>query len=133
MDADMITNDVFSLAASQASWLLARQGVVAQNVANANTPGYRAADLKPFEASLQTASLALATTSPGHIGADASQAEPIPVAEDTPAGSSETFYSGNDVSLEQEMIKAGEVSRAYALNSAIVKAFNGMILQSAKG
>ncbi len=42
----MIANDVFDLAARQASWLLARQRVVAQNVANANTPGYKTADLE---------------------------------------------------------------------------------------
>ena len=31
------------------------------------------------------------------------------------------------------MAKAGEVSLAYALNTSVVKAFNGMVLQAAKG
>jgi flagellar basal-body rod protein FlgB len=131
MDADMIANDVFGLAARQSSWLLARQRLVAQNTANANTPGYRTAELKPFEATLQSASLRLVTTSPEHIAvADESEA-----ASPTPekAGNAEVYYSGNDVSLEEEMSKAGAISRAYALNTSIVKAFNGMILQSAKG
>jgi flagellar basal-body rod protein FlgB len=48
MDADMAINNVLDLAARQASWLLARQNLVAENVANANTPGYRISDLKPF-------------------------------------------------------------------------------------
>ncbi|MGO8953114.1 MAG: flagellar basal body protein [Rhodomicrobium sp.] len=125
----MITNDVFDLAARQASWLLARQRVVAQNVANANTPGYKAADLKPFEATLQTASLQLASTSPAHFSVDESQPESAAEA----AENAETSITGNDVSQEQEMGKAGAISRAYALNTSIVKAFNGMVLLAAKG
>ena len=126
----MIANDVFDLAARQSSWLLARQRVVAQNVANANTPGYKAADLKPFEATLQSVSLQLAATSPKHIVVDESPV-PAPVSEN--ADNAEVYYSGNDVSQELEMAKAGEVSRAYALNTTVVKAFNGMVLQAAKG
>jgi flagellar basal-body rod protein FlgB len=131
MGADLITNDVFDLAARQASWLLARQNLVAQNVANANTPGYKAADLKPFEASLQTASLQLASTSAGHFSTVENQAELA--GEDAIEGGGETYYSGNGVSQEQEMAKAGAIARAYALNTVIVKAFNGMVLQAAKG
>ena len=44
----------------------------------------------------------------------------------------EIIHSGNSVSLEQEMIKAGEVNRAYALNTSVVKAFHRMLLASAK-
>jgi flagellar basal-body rod protein FlgB len=131
MDADMIANDVFGLAARQSSWLLARQRLVAQNTANANTPGYKTADLKPFEATLQSVSPRLATTSPMHIAVGDEREAASPTAGN--AGNAEVYYSGNDVSLEQEMGKAGEISRAYALNTSIVKAFNGMILQSVKG
>ncbi len=126
----MMANDVFDLAAHQASWLLARQQVIAQNVANANTPGYRAADLKPFEASLQTASVQLTVTSPAHFSAGETQALSTAGNIDE---NSDVYVSGNDVSQEQEMAKAGALSRAYALNTAIVKAFNGMVLTAAKG
>ena len=128
----MSTNDVFALASRQASWLLARQAAVAQNVANANTPGYKATDMAPFEANLQQSALQLAVTSPGHMslgGDPAAQA----AADKTAADDGETAYSGNNVSLEQEMMKAGEVARAYSLNTAVVKSFNSMILQAAKG
>lgn len=126
----MRIDNVLDLAAGQASWLLARESLVAQNVANANTPGYRAADLKPFEASLQEASLQLAKTSPGHISI--ADGAPAPAPGDASLEKSETYLSGNDVSLEREMIKGGEISRAYSLNAAVTKAFNGMILQAAK-
>ena len=131
MDADMALNNVLDLAARQASWLLTKQNLVAQNVANANTPGYRTADLSPFEAAIQTASLQLATTSPRHIGAAESEFQPAP--DEVATAKSDTFLSGNNVSLESEMMKGGEINRAYSLNAAVVKAFNGMLAQSAKG
>ena len=39
---------LFELASQQAHWLSARQVAVAENIANANTPGYKAADVPPF-------------------------------------------------------------------------------------
>ena len=43
----------FSLASQQNRWLSVRQSVIAQNVANANTPGYRALYVEPFDAVLK--------------------------------------------------------------------------------
>jgi flagellar basal-body rod protein FlgB len=131
MDADMAINNVLDLAARQSSWLLARENLVAQNVANANTPGYKTTDLSPFEAAIQTASLQLTTTSPRHISITESEFQPVTDEVSTSKG--DTYLSGNNVSLESEMIKGGEVNRAYSLNVAVVKAFNGMLVQSAKG
>ncbi len=127
----MAINNVLDLAARQASWLLARENLVAQNVANANTPGYKTTDLSPFEAAIQTASLQLTTTSPRHISITASEFQPT--TDEFVTSKGDTFLSGNNVSLESEMMKGGEVNRAYSLNVAVVKAFNGMLVQSAKG
>ena len=44
----------------------------------------------------------------------------------------ETTHSGNSVSLEQELINAGDVNRAYKLNTSIAKTFHRMLLASAK-
>ncbi len=127
----MTISNVLDLAARQGSWLLNRENLVAQNVANANTPGYKTTDLTPFEAAIQTASLPLATTSPMHISFGESEFQPAP--EDTTETKSDTFLSGNNVSLESEMMKGGEINRAYSLNVAVVKAFNAMLMQSSKG
>jgi len=131
MDADMTLNNVLDLAARQASWLLTRENLVAQNVANANTPGYGTNDLSPFQAAIQTASLQLTTTSPRHISITESELQPAP--DEVTTAKSDTFLSGNNVSLESEMMKGGEINRAYSLNTAVVRAFNGMLVQSAKG
>ena len=44
----------------------------------------------------------------------------------------EVTHSGNSVSLEQELINASDVNRAYKLNTGIAKVFHRMLLASAK-
>lgn len=121
---------LFELASQQAQWLSARHVAVATNIANANTPGYKATDVPPFEAVLDDSTAVLNTTSPLHIGMDTLPAEPIPV-----RGGQvwEVSHSGNSVSLEQELLKSGEVVSAFSLNRAITKAFNQMLMASVKG
>ena len=46
---------------------------------------------------------------------------------------SSTSNSGNNVHLESELLAAGEVRRAFELNTAIVKAFNRMTMMVSKG
>jgi flagellar basal-body rod protein FlgB len=48
---------LFDLASQQARWLSARHIAVASNIANANTPGYKAADVPPFETAPQQAAV----------------------------------------------------------------------------
>jgi flagellar basal-body rod protein FlgB len=42
-------------------------------------------------------------------------------------------HSGNSVNLEQEMMKAGDVNRAHALNVNIVRSFHQMLINAVKG
>src|SRR6185312_6692575 len=64
---------MLSMLREKMSWLNARQGLLSQNVANADTPGYAARDLKPidFAQSLRDVSRAnsnsLRVTDPRHI------------------------------------------------------------------
>lgn len=121
---------LFGLASQQRSWLSARQALVAQNVANANTPGFQALDLAPFTKTLEASGLQLASTNGLHLSTTASgEAQTV----QKPAETWETTHSGNSVSLELEMIKAGDIHTAYSLNASIMKAFQGMWLNSLKG
>ncbi len=118
---------LFELASQRAEWLSVRQSAVAQNVVNANTPNYKARDVEPFAATLERTALSMRATDPRHIGlADASfrPAEARGSADGT---------SSEGVSLEKELVKAGEVSRDYSLNVSIVKAFHRMWMASLKG
>jgi flagellar basal-body rod protein FlgB len=122
---------LFDLASQQARWLSARHIAVASNIANVNTPGYKAADVPPFETAVNASSVALITTNPLHIGTDPLSAEPVSIrGEGHPW---EVSHSGNSVSLEQELLKSGEVMSAYSLNRAVTKAFGQMLMMSVKG
>jgi flagellar basal-body rod protein FlgB len=120
---------LFDLAAQQAKWLSVRQSAIAGNIANANTPGYGAVDVPPFERVLENVQVALAATQPGHFPGNGAQASPTVREQKEKAPS---MPSGNNVVLEQELMKAGEVRRSFELNTAIVKAFHRMMLMTTR-
>ncbi len=120
---------LFDLAAQQARWLSVRQSAVAGNIANVNTPGYRAADVEPFEKVLNSTSVSMKATDPRHISAGVGGTH---IAVRREEDGATTMPSENSVALETEMMKAGEVRRAFELNTAIVKAFHRMTLMSMK-
>lgn len=120
---------LFDLAFQRAEWLSVRQTTVAENVANANTPNFRAGDVEPFEATLDKTALEMASTNPGHFSLASAPVR----AEAGGKRSLAITGGGNDVSLEKELIKAGEVSRDYSLNVSIVKSFHRMWMASVKG
>lgn len=115
---------IFDVASRQAEWLSLRRAHVASNIANVNTPGYRARDVLPFEEFLQRAA---SPTASGSAGPDPSVTEP----EDGPQ--TETLETGNNVNLEGELLKSSEIARNHALNVGMVRAFHRMVLLSSKG
>jgi flagellar basal-body rod protein FlgB len=120
---------LFNLIDKQRSWLSIRQSLVAQNVANADTPGFRALDVLPFARVLDRSALELTTSSAMHMRP--TQAETFAAAI-KPAESWETTHSGNTVSPELEMIKAGEIRSAFTLDTNILRAFHGMWLAATR-
>ena len=120
---------LFELASSQARYLELRQSTIATNVANANTPGFKARDVEPFNKVLDSTPVRLATTSPSHMQLSPAETDTRATAK---KDSWEVVHSGNSVSLEQEMIKGSDVNRDYSMNAAIVRSFHRMVLSSAK-
>ncbi|HWK15203.1 MAG TPA: flagellar basal body rod protein FlgB [Rhizobiaceae bacterium] len=121
--------NLFKLAAQQAQWLAVRQSAVAGNIANANTPGYLAQDVEPFESLVAGKREGLRATHPMHV-TNASAAEAYAV--ETVENGNAVMPSGNSVVLEQEMLKSGEVRRSYELNTAIVKSFHRMFMMTTR-
>jgi len=121
---------LFDLASRQAEWLSVRQTAVAGNVANANTPAFKARDVEPFKDVLEQAQLTMAATNPKHLKVNASGIAATELRKDSVT---EQNHSKNTVSLEGEMVKSGEINRQFALNTSIVKAFHRMMLSSVKG
>jgi flagellar basal-body rod protein FlgB len=119
---------LFDLATRQSQWLAVRQSAIAGNIANANTPGYTAKDVEPFEKVLDRAAVSLQATQAGHLGGAGDAAFKIKSEEFT--GS--IMPSKNTVVLEDQLMKAGEVRRSFELNTAIVKAFHSMMMMAVK-
>lgn len=118
---------LFDLAARHAEWASVRQAVVTGNIANANTPGYEAVDIEPFSAILNaTGGTAMARTAPGHIGDSVTPDD----------GARLDGYSitptGAGVALDQELVKADEINRSYALDMSVMRAFQRMLLASVR-
>ena len=103
---------LMQMAQSMAQQAAFRQNAVAQNVANADTPGYRALDVPSFAETYQDElATPMRATRAGHLGASNSLSvamAPDPTAETTSP-------SGNSVSLEDEMVKSVEVQRSHTL------------------
>ena len=87
----------------------ARQLQVARNVANADTPGYRARDAAPFDAGRESGGLALRATRPDHVAQGSA-----PRVRLVDAGG-EAAPNGNTVSLEDELVRGAEVKRQHEL------------------
>ena len=121
--------NLFDLASQQSRWLAVRQSTIAGNVANVNTPGYGTVEIEPFEKVLDKSRVAMAATQPNHLGGLAMRAGFAVRQEDTSAS---VRPSENSVVLENELMKAGEVRRAFELNTAIVKSFHRMMMLSVK-
>jgi flagellar basal-body rod protein FlgB len=97
---------ILSMLRTRMEWQQARQKVLAENVANADTPGFRSRDLAPlkFDDHLppQLQSVALVQTESGHIGGSPMSDAPFRSAA---ASGYEVRPTGNAVSLEDEMMK----------------------------
>ncbi|MGA2042668.1 MAG: flagellar basal body rod protein FlgB [Roseiarcus sp.] len=120
---------LLQLASQQAQWLSARQRATATNIANANTPGYASMDIQPFADVLDKTEITMASTNSAHLLPEGDDfAASRPAATD----SWETTFSGNSVSLEQELMKEGEINRSYTLNANIKRAFHQMLMLSVK-
>ncbi|MES1990650.1 MAG: flagellar basal body protein [Pseudomonadota bacterium] len=130
---------IFSMMKQRLHWLTERQQVLTQNVANANTPGYVARDLKELDfGAMVDASgprLAPVATSVAHIGtpvagSDASGSSVMGQARGgqvIKAGDFETSPTGNSVTLEDEMVKVAQTQMDYETVTSLYTKGMGLI------
>ncbi len=113
---DLSRLKVFNMLTTRMNWLNERQRVLAQNVANADTPDYIARDLAPpdFKAALRRTEsrLGMAATSRAHM---AGSGAPVPATAKPEKQEFETTPTGNAVVLEEELMKAAESRGEYEL------------------
>jgi flagellar basal-body rod protein FlgB len=128
---------ILSMLRTRLQWAQARQRVLAENVANADTPNFRARDLAPpkFEAPATATAATAGTASPltpvslvrtedGHI-AGIGQGD-SPFRSERSAGY-EVRPTGNAVNLEQEMMKVAANQMDYQAVAALYSRSLGLL------
>ncbi len=104
-------------------WLEQRQTVLAQNVANADTPDYRPRDVKPlkFDALVAEAKpgLKLAATSGTHM--DGTMPPTSPIRSNKQRRVFETAPAGNAVVLEEQLAKVDRTELAHKLANTLYR------------
>lgn len=103
-------------------WLEQRQTVLAQNLANANTPGYQPRDVTPFDAALSRAA-GMTRTDARHIAPPGSATG---AAARRDRSATERAPDGNAVSLDQQALKVAETDAAQALATAVHRRWTTM-------
>lgn len=117
--------EIMQMAQSMARHAALRQTAVTQNIANADTPGYRARDAASFAQTYAADdAVALRQSRAGHLGAEVSASAKLLVQDGTPSP------NGNSVSLEEEMVRAVDIRREHDLALSIYKSSLGILRSS---
>jgi flagellar basal-body rod protein FlgB len=123
---------LFDLIAQKMSYLNQKQGVLAENVANADTPNYKQLEVKPFsfEDALHSHSIGMKTTSPNHI-IPASMAGVN--AETVRSKDTEILPSGNTVDIEGQMMEVSKNASDYQTVTSLYHKMTGLVNIALKG
>jgi flagellar basal-body rod protein FlgB len=122
---------IFAMLRARMQWHQERQRVLAENVANADTPNFRPRDLVPpkFDQAaprpVATAAIALARTDSGHLGGVAGGVAAN--FEVDHSGGKEVRPTGNAVSLEDEMMKVASNQMDFQAATAVYSRSLGLI------
>jgi flagellar basal-body rod protein FlgB len=116
---------LFDLAEQRLAWTDRRQEVLAQNIANLNTPHFQAKDLRPFAQTLAQATGAgttLARTEPGHMaGTEDTAAQALLMPEP-----SARQPDGNAVSLDDQLTKVADTATSQEIATTLYKKYLSM-------
>jgi len=119
---DLSKFPVFRMMSEKMSWLSSRQGVLSQNIANADTPKYRPKDLKEVDFSKpENASqfqLELTRTNASHISRTGEKGD---FRSDRDRNPYETLPTGNAVVLEEQLMKVAQNKHDYELMTRLYR------------
>ena len=123
---DLMHIPLFEMLTRRMSWLNERQKVLAQNIANADTPNYVPRDLEPldFESLTRSKRLKLTTTNVNHVGPRGLGGGGR---EQRMKQTYEASPTGNEVILEQQLLNVADTRLDYELTTALYKKSVGLI------
>lgn len=114
---------IFKMITTKMDWLARRQRVLAQNVANADTPGYTPQDLEKIDFKdkfrRESFRLQLTTTNSDHIQSGIRQTVFGDIQDIRE--SYETSPTGNAVILEEQLIKVADTAAAHQLATSLYR------------
>ena len=129
---------LFKGMSAKMDYLNHRQRVIAQNISNANTGGYKSMDLEQpdFTRALSVIErregrrqhVSLVGTHAGHMGASGADVNMPGVRRDE--STYEVSPDGNSVVLEEQMIRSQETAMDYNLMTSLYRKNVGMIMTS---
>ncbi|MBL6927589.1 MAG: flagellar basal body rod protein FlgB [Rhodospirillales bacterium] len=132
MDLNKIS--FFAMAKKRLAWLTQRQEVLAHNVANADTPKFKARDLKAFRfeqmVRRESMQLNMEVTQAGHAGGRRKRIRDF--AEETDRHPFETSPADNAIVLEEQMAKIHETNTSHKLTTKLYAKQLSMIVLAVK-
>lgn len=117
----LFDRSTFNCTKNALDYLATRNRVLSSNVANVNTPGYKTREVsfKDVLDSKQNPHLRLSRTNEKHFPADFEESSGIPVKYAYVNGDKND--GKNDVDLDKELLKVGEVQTNFAIFSQVLK------------
>jgi len=120
---------LFSVIKKRLAWLGQRQEVIAQNIANSDTPEFKAKDLKPLKfrdlVERKTKPLNMTATKANHLPGQRKRESDFKASVERKPF--ETSADGNSVILEEQMAKMSETQISHRLTNELYKKHMQMI------
>ncbi|UOM34308.1 flagellar basal body protein [Acuticoccus sp. I52.16.1] len=118
---------VMDLASRKANWATVRQAAIAGNIANSNTPGYKARDIDSFVAKSDKTQLQMAATRRDHMTISPTR---LSAGDLSRQDGWDMKHSANNVSLDEQLMMADETARDHQLSLQVMGTFHRMLLTS---
>ena len=118
---------LWAMAKRRMDWAANRQEVIAENIANANTPGYRSRDTRAFEFKEMVPTppaTPMLVTHPMHVSTQPLVDAGVSIIEDRRPF--ETKPDGNTVSLEEQSVKMSDTQGAYNESATLFQKYTKM-------
>ena len=128
---NLLKSPLMSGLAARLQFLAARSGVIAENIANADTPDYAARDVAKPDFKKMVAAPALKVSDPRHVQRTSSSGGHSFRVESAP--DPDASLNGNKVSIETQMMKLSETRMDYQLASTVYRKGVELIRIAARG
>lgn len=123
---------ILDILTQKLSYLNQKQGVLSENIANTDTPGYKQLELKPFSFgdAMKQANMGMSVTDPRHI-TPASMAGTN--AQTVKSKDVDVTANGNSVDMEGQMMEISKTSADYQTVVAVYHKMTGLLKIAIKG